>query len=239
MSSHQTDATRMLDSRGYTGTLIHNTNPLHLLEKPVRDRITESYYWKEQCFALNAATLCDKASQITYIGGTYGQQKPTPFLCLLFKMLQLLPEKEIVMLYLQQREFKYLTALAAFYVRLTFDLVEVYRVLEPLLGDWRKLRRRTREGGWRIGYIDQFVDDLLVKDRVCATSLRKLPKRDIFEDLGQLEVRISPLGDEIEEIDRDDGSEAVSRESADDDVEEINGTTNGHISDDERSDVSG
>ncbi|KAL9606088.1 MAG: hypothetical protein Q9179_000714 [Wetmoreana sp. 5 TL-2023] len=228
----------MLDTRGYTGPLIHNTNPLHLLETPVRDRITESYYWKEQCFALNAATLCDKAAQLTYIGGTYGQQKPTPFLCLLFKLLQLLPEREIVMLYLQQREFKYLTALAAFFVRLTFEAKEVYKVLEPLLGDWRKLRRRTREGGWRVDWMDQFVDDLLVKDRVCATSLRKLPNRMILEDLGQLEVRVSPLGDEIEEIDREEDGEDKSGRSEEDEVQEINGHDNMHVVDDENSDVS-
>ncbi|KAL9601574.1 MAG: hypothetical protein Q9219_002408 [cf. Caloplaca sp. 3 TL-2023] len=237
MSAHQTDAKRMLDERGYTGPTIHNTNPLHLLEKPVRDRITESYYWKEQCFALNAASLCDKAAQLTYIGGTYGQQKPTPFLCLLFKLLQLLPEKEIVLLYLRQREFKYLTALAAFFVRLTWGSREVYGVLEGLLGDWRKLRRRTREGGWRLDWMDQFVDDLLLKDRVCATSLRKLPSRMVLEDLGQLEVRVSPLGEEIEEIDMEEEDEDQrSRRSDEDEVEEVNG--NGYVVNGDRSDVS-
>ena len=228
MAAHSADATRMLDTRGYTGPTIHNTNPLHLLEKPVRDRIVESYYWKEQCFALNAATLCDKASQLTYIGGTYGQQKPTPFLCLLFKLLQLLPEKEIIMVYLQQREFKYLTALAAFYVRLTSEPVEVFKTLEPLLGDWRKLRRRTREGGWRLGWMDGFVDDLLVKDRVCATSLRKLPSRMILEDLGQLEVRVSPLGEEIDDMDRD---EEVEDSGSAGSIMEVNGIGNGHARD--------
>ncbi|KAL8965453.1 MAG: hypothetical protein Q9183_003843 [Haloplaca sp. 2 TL-2023] len=228
----------MLDTRGYTGPTIHNTNPLHLLEKPVRDRITESYYWREQCFALNAATLCDKAAQLTYIGGTYAQQKPTPFLCLLFKLLQLLPEREIVMCYLQQTEFKYLTALAAFYVRLTFETAEVYKVLEPFLGDWRKLRRRTREGGWRIDWMDQFVDDLLVKDRVCATSLRKLPNRMILEDLGQLEVRESPLGDEIDEIDADEEEDQRSRSEDENDVQEINGNDIIHTSNNQTTDVS-
>ncbi|KAL8921816.1 MAG: hypothetical protein Q9208_005573 [Pyrenodesmia sp. 3 TL-2023] len=230
--THSTDATRMLDTRGYSGPTIHNTNPLHLLEKPVRDRITESYYWKEQCFALNAATLCDKAAALTYIGGTYGQQKPTPFLCLVFKMLQLLPEKEIVLLMLRQKEFKYLTALAAFYVRLTFEAKEVFEVLEPLLGDWRKLRRRTRDGGWRLGWMDGWVDDLLTKDRVCATQLRKLPNRMVLEDLGVLEVRVSPLGEEIEEIDQEDGQEP----NGDDEVQEIDG--NGHKIDEEGSNVS-
>ncbi|MCJ1257852.1 hypothetical protein MMC24_005678 [Lignoscripta atroalba] len=225
--AHQVDAKRMLDSRGYEGATIHNQNPAHLLEKAVRDRITESYYWKEQCFAINEATLCDRAVEMTFLGGTYGQQKPTPFLCLALKLLQLLPDREVVLEYLRQREFKYLTALAAFYVRLTFEAGEVYTTLEPLLGDYRKLRRRTKDGGYLLTYVDQFVDDLLTKERVCGTSLRKLPQRQLLEDLGQLDVRVSPLGEEIDEIDGDDAVEQRDG-SGSESVEEGVATTNGN-----------
>ena len=199
--THAADARRHFDSRGYTGPQIHNQNPIHLLEKPIRDRIITSYYWQEQCFAVNEATLCDRAAAMSFIGGTYGQQKPSPFLCLTMKLLQLMPERDIVLEYLHQTEFKYLTALAAFYIRLTFDSKEIYQTLEPMLADYRKLRRRNRDGDYSLTYIDQFVDDLLTKDRVCATSLWKLPQRTILEDLGQLEARESPLGEELDEID--------------------------------------
>ena len=37
---------------------------------------------------------------------------------------------------------RYLRALAALYVRMTFHAVEVYEVLEPLMKDYRKLRYR-------------------------------------------------------------------------------------------------
>ena len=37
---------------------------------------------------------------------------------------------------------RYLRALAAMYVRMTFRAVEVYEILEPLLKDYRKLRYR-------------------------------------------------------------------------------------------------
>ena len=225
--AHQADAKRMLDERGYTGQTIHNVNPAHLLEKAVRDRIVDSYYWKESCFAINEASLCDRAADLTSLGGTYGgAQKPTPFLCLALKLLQLTPSKEILLEYLGQDDFKYLTALAAFYVRLTFDAKEVYTTLEPLLGDWRKLRRRTREGGYALTYLDQFVDDLLTKTRVCGTSLMALPKRTVLEDLGQLEVRESPLGEELDEIDRDDDEEVEEQ----DEVVEV--MTNGRKSHD-------
>ncbi|KAJ5241284.1 uncharacterized protein N7469_002875 [Penicillium citrinum] len=207
MASHRADASTFLDNRGYTGPLVRGVNPVTLFEKAVRDRITDSYYWKEQCFGLNAATLCDRAVELSSIGGTYGvSEKPTPFLCLAFKLLQLNPDRNVILEYLNftdpgseeeedngvvkdRGDFKYLRALAAFYVRLTFDAVDVYKTLEPLLLDYRKLKRRIRDT-FALTYMDQFVDDLLTKDRVCD----------------MLDERISPLQEELEELDRDSDS---------------------------------
>ena len=78
--------------------------------------------------------------------------------------------------------------------------------------------------GTSLTYMDAFVDDLLVKERVCGTTLWKMPKREVLEDLDVLEPRISPLGDiedllesEPEEVDggggRDDDSERGGRGS--------------------------
>lgn len=241
MAAHRADASTLLDNRGYSGPLIRGFNPATLFEKAVRDRITESYYWKEQCFGLNAATLCDRAVELSSIGGTYGvSEKATPFLCLAFKMLQLNPERDVVLEYLNfsdpgsdeetaedpiengvvksRGDFKYLRALAAFYVRLTFEPVDVYKTLEPLLADYRKLKRRVRDS-FLLTYMDQFVDDLLTKDRVCGTSLWKLPSRQQLEDLDLLDERVSPLADELDELDKDSeeegegGSDRGSRRS--------------------------
>ena len=229
MTTHRADASTFLDNRGYSGPLVRGVNPATLFEKAVRDRITESYYWKEQCFGLNAATLCDRAVELTAVGGTYGvSEKPTPFLCLAFKLLQLNPTRDIILEYLNfsdpgsdnedpaeadsaavqqaRGDFKYLRALAAFYVRLTFDAVDVYRTLEPLLLDHRKLKRRVRDSGV-LTYMDQFVDDLLTKDRMCGTSLWKLPSRQQLEDLDLLDERVSPLAAELEEMDRESGED--------------------------------
>ena len=38
---------------------------------------------------------------------------------------------------------RYLRALTAFYIRLTFRSIDVYETLEPLLSDYRKLRVRN------------------------------------------------------------------------------------------------
>jgi len=229
MATHRADEKALLDDRGYDGPLIRGQNPALLFEKGVRDRITESLYWKEQCFGLNAATLCDRAAELTHIGGTHGYVgKPTPFLCLAFKLIQLVPDNQIILEYLnftddeepgdedenestdglgnigrRAGEFKYLRALAAYYIRLAWKPVDIYMTLEPLLADYRKLKRRTRDG-FILTHMDEFIDDLLTKDRVCATSLWKLQPRDVLEEEGLLEPRVSPIADELDEDDEEE-----------------------------------
>ncbi|KAF2140666.1 uncharacterized protein K452DRAFT_299392 [Aplosporella prunicola CBS 121167] len=264
MAAHQADAKAALDERGYSGATIKGQNPALLFEKAVRDRITESYYWKEQCFGLNAATLCDRALELGFIGGTYGGQgKPTPFLCLAFKLLTLVPEKEIVLAYLNwpgdeegeegeegeqkeeeggaegredeksvKGEFKYLRALAAFYIRLAWEPVEIFTTLEPLLADYRKLKRRMRDG-FVLTYMDQFVDDLLTKDRVCATSLWKMPSRALLEDLELLDPRVSPLGEEVEMLDDDDEEGDMQRDREDGEEREREREESGEVEDED------
>ncbi|KAH6674904.1 PRP38 family-domain-containing protein [Halenospora varia] len=201
--NHRADEKRFLDERGSDAPLAPNgLNPANIMEKPVRDRIIDSYFWKDQCFAVNEADIIDRVlAHVHFIGGTYGDaQKPSPFLCLAFKLLQLGPDDNVLKEYLEfgGEKFKYLRALACFYVRLTRKAPDVYTLLEPYLEDRRKLKRRTRMGT-SLTFVDQFVDDLLTKDRMCATTLWKLPKREVLEDLEVLEPRVSPLGD-IEDL---------------------------------------
>lgn len=61
---------------------------------------------EEHCFALDAATVIDKSVELTHVGGTYANTRPTEFICLVLKLLQLQPEREIVLEYLRAEEFK-------------------------------------------------------------------------------------------------------------------------------------
>ncbi|KAI1472396.1 PRP38-domain-containing protein [Daldinia caldariorum] len=224
--THRADERRFLDERGSSAALAPNgLNPATIMEKAVRERIVESYFWKEQCFGVNEADVVDRVvDHVSFVGGTHGaNQKPSPFLCLAFKLLQLAPDDDVLAEYLRYggERFKYLRALACFYVRLTRRAETVYRLLEPFLEDRRKLRRKGR-AGTSLTYVDQFVDDLLTKDRVCATSLWQMPKREILEDLELLEPRTSPLGD-IEDLLEEEEEEKRKEE---DDVD-MNGDTNG------------
>ncbi|TPX70029.1 hypothetical protein SpCBS45565_g02062 [Spizellomyces sp. 'palustris'] len=206
---------------------IHGTNPQFLIEKIIRTRIYDSIYWKESCFALTAETLIDKAVSLTSIGGQYGNQKPTDFLCLALKMLQLQPEKDIVRLYIQNEDYKYLRALGAFYLRLTGTAVEIYQYLEPLLLDYRKLRRRNISGEFELTHVDEFVDDLLRSERVCDTILPRITKRHILEENGDLEPRLSPLEEDLEdeEIAEDSKGEISSDGEKIEIADEIEGVT--------------
>ncbi|KAI6780914.1 uncharacterized protein J7T54_003055 [Emericellopsis cladophorae] len=222
--SVQVDARRFLDERGSSASLAPNgLNPATIMEKAVKDRIVDSYFYKEQCFALNEADIVDRVvDHVSFVAGTLGgTQRPSPFLCLAFKLLELAPSEAILDMYLAYggEKFKYLRALACFYLRLTRPAKDVYAKLEPYLEDRRKLRRKNRQGT-SLTYIDEFVDDLLTKDRICATSLWKMPKREILEDLGQLEERISPLQHMLDEEDEEENGE---EEGGGSQPEEVNG----------------
>lgn len=177
---------------------IHGTNPQYLIEKIVRERIHNCRYWQEECFLLNSALVLERAvDDLKYVGGTYGVKvDPTPFLCLVLKMLQIQPQKEIVYLYIDQPDFKYLRALGAFYLRLTGRPVEVYEKLEPLYNDYRKLRVMDNQRKFSVIHMDEFIDNLLRDEKVFNISLPRLTKRIVIEDNREIEPYRSKLEEE-------------------------------------------
>ena len=46
---------------------VKGTNPQYLVEKIIRSRIYDSKYWKENCFALTAELMVDKAMELRYV----------------------------------------------------------------------------------------------------------------------------------------------------------------------------
>lgn len=179
---------------------VHGTNPQYLIEKIIRSRIYDSKYWKEQCFALTAELLVDKAMDIRYLGGVFGGNiKPTPFLCLTLKMLQIQPEKDIVVEFIKNEEFKYVRALGAFYLRLTGSSLDCYKYLEPLYNDNRKLRRQNRMGHYELVHMDEFIDELLREERSCDIILPRIQKRHVLEENNELEPKVSALDDDLDE----------------------------------------
>ncbi|CAL1674961.1 unnamed protein product [Lasius platythorax] len=187
---------------------IRGTNPQYLVEKIIRSRIYDSKYWKEECFALTAELLVDKAMELRFLGGVYGGNvKPTPFLCLILKMLQIQPEKDIIVEFIKNEEFKYVRALGALYMRLTGSSLDCYKYLEPLFNDNRKLRIQNKQGVFELVHMDEFIDNLLRDERSCDVILPRIQKRYVLEENNELEAKISALEDDM-----DDGIESSEEE---------------------------
>lgn len=86
-----------------------------MIEKILRMKIYDSTYWKEHCFALTAEAVVDKAVAINSLGGTFGgARKPTKFVCLLLKLLQLQPDKEIIIEFIKNEDYKYVRVLGGY-----------------------------------------------------------------------------------------------------------------------------
>lgn len=180
---------------------VHGTNPQNLIEYITRQKIYDSLYWKEHCFGLSAADVAAKAAKdLRAVGGSYGgNNRPTRFLCLTLKLLQIQPEEGIIESFVENEDFKYVRALGAFYLRLTGRPAEIYEQLEPLYNDFRKLRFRESMG-WKLSHIDELVDELLTSDRCCGIALPHLPRRDVLVNAGYLDgPRVGTLTQLIDE----------------------------------------
>ncbi|XP_073449631.1 pre-mRNA-splicing factor 38A [Aquarana catesbeiana] len=180
---------------------VHGTNPQYLVEKIIRTRIYESKYWKEECFGLTAELVVDKAMELKFIGGVFGGNiKPTPFLCLTLKMLQIQPEKDIIVEFIKNEDFKYVRALGALYMRLTGTATDCYKYLEPLYNDYRKIKVQNRDGEFELMHVDEFIDQLLHTERVCDVILPRLQKRYVLEETEQLDPRVSALEEDMDDV---------------------------------------
>ena len=193
----------------------------NLVEYIVRQKIYDSLYWKQDCFGLTAERIVDKAVDVRFIGGMYGEpQKPTDFICLILKMLQIQPDKQIILEFIKNDDFKYLRVLGAFYLRLVGKAIDVFNYLEPLLNDYRRVRVRGPDGKFALRHIDELVDEMLRTDYMFDIALPRLPPRQSLEKMGQLEPRVSVLEEEFEEEVRKEQEEQQEKREEEEGEEE-------------------
>ena len=177
---------------------IRGTNPQYLIEKIIRNRIYDCRYWKEDCFGLTAELLVDKAMALDHIGSTFAQNvQATPFICLVLKMLQIQPSKDIIVEFIRRSDYKYVRALGAYYLRLVGTSVDIYKYLEPLFIDYRKMKYINLEGNFVLTHMDEYINDLLTDERVFNIVLPRLQKRCVLEESELLPPRLSALEDDI------------------------------------------
>ena len=173
----------------------------NLMERITRDKVYAMTYWKEKCFGVSAEALVDLAVDLRAVGGIYGgNNRATEFLCLTLKLLQIQPEKEIILEFIKNEDHKYVRLLGAFYMRLVGKPTDVYQYLEPLLNDYRKVRYRSKDGKYALTHVDEFVHNLLTKDMFCDVALPRVPHRQALEAAGALEPRVSALEEDIVDL---------------------------------------
>ena len=97
-------------------------------------------------------------------------------------MLQIQPEKDTVVEFIKNEEFKYVRALGALYMRLTGTSIACNKYLEPLFNDNRKLRCQSNQEKFELIHMDEFIDVLLRKERSCDVILPRIQKRHVLEE---------------------------------------------------------
>ena len=191
-------------------------DPQTLIPTILRNKIFESRYWKQECFALDAESLIDRARELTYIGFTSGGfHRPCPFVCLLAKLLQISPDMEILLSYLeftdgkpvndgfeQLSDLRYLRALTAVYMRLVCKPVVLFKYLESLYGDFRKLVILSNSGIFESIRMDQWIEQLLDHHStlVLGFVFPHLPSRQLLVERGDLLPYESSIESELDGI---------------------------------------
>lgn len=180
---------------------VHGGNPQSLIDQIVRNRIYSNIYWKEKLAGVNAEDLVERAVELKYIGGTYGgNRKPCKFLCLVLKLLQIQPEKQIIYTFLDNSHYKYVRALGLFYLRLVGSSQEVYTACEKLLTDWRPLIVRNHDGSFSTMHVDEFADNLTRLEIYLDVVLPRMTKRDVLEDQGKIEPKTSVMQQALDDL---------------------------------------
>ena len=198
-------------------TAAQNISSVELI---LRNRVFNSYYWKEKCFGLTSETIIDKILELKYIGGmNHSSNQPTDFICLFIKMLQLNPSEEIVDEYLSDPDLKYLRALTALFIRFAYPPAKIYTKLEKLYCDYKKLVI-LKSKGYAIIHMDEYIDSLLNEEHIFEISLPKIPKRSVLEDNGELSPYVSVLENELN-VDRNKKEEKSESESETEEEKDI------------------
>lgn len=186
---------------------VSGSDPQNCLEYITRQRIYDCRYWKEVCFGLNVADVLEKSARTL---SCLGSLPYTTFFSLTLKLLQLNAEHEVIYsAFIDQKEFKYATALGALYIRLTSRPAEIYKSLEPLYRDYRKLRIYKDNGNkdpFTIWRMDEYIHKLLTSVVVFGITLPRLPSRKVLQESGYLPdgPRVTALQDVLNQYEPKD-----------------------------------
>lgn len=173
-------------------------NKSHLIETIVRNRIKDTIFYKQYLYLTNEQTILPViVNHVKYISGLDANNRPGPFLCCLLRLLEISPSSIIIQIYLNQTNFKYLTALILLYIRMTYKSHEVYSITDPYFSNFSRLKVQLSSPKFHNGiavnydftFMDVFVDELLHNDRVVDILLPRMESRLNLMDKGLLGKR--------------------------------------------------
>lgn len=174
-------------------------NKSYLVEPIIRNRIKDSIFYKQYLYLTNEQTILPViVNQVKYIGGLDANNRPSPFLCCFLRLLEINPSNDIIKLYLSRFEFKYLVCLTLMVIRMTKKSVDIYTIYDNYLTNYSKLRYLLPSPefvngipvNYGVTFMDQFIDDLLKKDRVVGLILPRLDRRTKLVENGLISERV-------------------------------------------------
>lgn len=128
----------------------------------VREQVLHCEFYRKVCAPTSLERLEGvTAKYVSHIGDN-GTLPPSPFLCVLVRYADCKPSPQQAARHIEQEQNVYWRALAATWLRWTQTKAEqIYRLLDPLLGDYRPITIRESDGALRISHLDIYIDQLL------------------------------------------------------------------------------
>ncbi|KAI5964870.1 uncharacterized protein KGF55_001941 [Candida pseudojiufengensis] len=170
-------------------------NKSNLVEPIIRHRIQDSLFYKQYLFLTNESTILPIIIEhVKYVSGVDSIGRPSPFLQVLLRLLEIEPSPEVIKVYLNQldfNEFKYLTCVTLLYIRLVYESEQIYKIFDQYLKDYRKLKIKSKNPEFnefkqpiffKIIYMDEYIDEILNNDRIFDIILpRLIPRIQLVE----------------------------------------------------------
>lgn len=162
--------------RELSGIDVGGADSVTLVDKIVRERVFDSVYWKQYCFNVDLLSIQPLLCQLRFVG-----DGSSPFVCLLVKLLQLVPDRQVVEFFIEQKQFKYMKCVFLLYFRIVY---REFEYLKAHLADYRRIRVKQGAGsGMKLYHVDEFVNDLLQDQFVCGISLPMIKKESKYDSI--------------------------------------------------------
>ncbi|CUI12707.1 Hypothetical protein, putative [Bodo saltans] len=135
---------------------------LNAIQPQQQQRILRSQLWL-QVVGKPLMWVIERGIDLERVGCVYGRGDvvlPDLFICLVARLLQILPKPELVLAMVRQEEHKYLRILGAVVVRLIGNQTMSNVTMEICFEDYRNIRVRGSDGNVSVEPLDKLCESL-------------------------------------------------------------------------------